>query len=836
MWHPQGVPRRLIRWTRRLLLALLLPALLLAGYVQWWLLPRLDGYRGDLAAVLSDYLHLPVTIEGMTAVRDGWRLGLRLRGIDLHEPARDAVLAHFAQAAISLELWRSLRERRPVLGRIRLEGVNLTLEQGPDGLPRLSGGDDEAVTPLSLPEIGRRLLALPGLEIAGERLALRRPDGGAWQLLHPYLQLQQIAGGQRLRFVAELPAGFGDRLQLEIEHQVDPATAKDGQGTFWFRADRLDLAGWPSPLAFESGQAALEISGDWQEWRPLRWEGRLRLQRAALKPEPRSALLKSWLARQPDSEVRAEWRRLEEGWRIEGDVRFGDGKGQIVARPNFVANRTAEGWQAQGRDWRAQDLMAWLTPWLDEPTRRWLIPLEARGELPQIDIRATPDGADYAASVQLRDLACQPVRKLPCFDSLNGLLDIGPQSGRLKLNSRGVRVDTAGLMRAPFVLDTLSGAVSWRLTETGVRLESDGLSAANPDLNGRFWGSVFVPAAGDPVLDIKGDYKDVRGEQAKRYLPVAVIPPKAVAWLDRALVGGRVVSGDLVFRGPPARFPFDGGEGLFETRFRVENATVDYLPGWPRLERGRTTVTFRNRGLWVEADAGRLLDGEVEKLTVAIEDLDKVVVQIKGRAKGSGASMWRVLEDSPAGRALGEDLPALRIKGPATLDLELLIPLDGRPNQIRGRIGLLDNDVTLDRSKLDLERLRGEVRFSETDLGARDVQARLWGQPVRIDLELAGREGSRELRARARGRLALSALLEEPASLLKDAFSGKSDWEAVLAVPTHRRERPNARLSPWSWARICSAPRSACPPRSPRPPPKPGRSSSASNRPSKAIL
>ncbi|HAO31920.1 MAG TPA: hypothetical protein DCQ84_03065 [Candidatus Competibacteraceae bacterium] len=122
---------------------------------------------------------------------------------------------------------------------------------------------------------------------------------------------------------------------------------------------------------------------------------------------------------------------------------------------------------------------------------------------------------------------------------------------------------------------------------------------------------------------------------------MAVIPPEAVAWLDRALVGGRVVAGEVVFRGPPARFPFDGGEGLFETQFRVENAIVDYMPGWPRLERGRTVVTFRNRGLWVEADSGRLRDGELEKLEVAIEDLDRVVVRVKGRAKGSGASMWR---------------------------------------------------------------------------------------------------------------------------------------------------------------------------------------------------
>ena len=186
---------------------------------------------------------------------------------------------------------------------------------------------------------------------------------------------------------------------------------------------------------------------------------------------------------------------------------------------------------------------------MPEAIARTAAPLPAREQLETLvadllgEARRQGATADVYKRQQLRDLSCQPVRKLPCFDNLTGLLELGPQRGRLKLDGRRVRVDTAGLMRAPFTLDTLAGAVTWRRSEGGTRLESDGLTAVNPDLNGRFWGSVTVPDAGEPVLDIRGDYRDVRADQAKRYLPVAVIPPEAVAWLDRALVGGRVVSG-----------------------------------------------------------------------------------------------------------------------------------------------------------------------------------------------------------------------------------------------------------------------------------------------------
>ena len=60
-------------------------------------------------------------------------------------------------------------------------------------------------------------------------------------------------------------------------------------------------------------------------------------------------------------------------------------------------------------------------------------------------------------------------------------------------------------------------------------------------------------------------------------------------------------TGEGVFRGPANDFPFDNGQGLFEIRFRLEDAVLDYTPGWPRLEGARADVTFSNRGLRVES-------------------------------------------------------------------------------------------------------------------------------------------------------------------------------------------------------------------------------------------
>ena len=784
-----GAARRPLRWARRLVLALLLPLLLLAAFGQWWLLPRLHDYRGLLANALGDSLHAAAQIDAVAAGREGWRLSLRLQGVSLRDPETAALLASFSRAVATVDLWRSLREWRPAFSHIRLEGVNLTLEQGPEGTPRLRADAGAAESAPSLPEVARWLFEVGRLDLIGDRLTLRRRDGVALHLLHPYFQMRDTPRGQRLLFTAELPGEPGDRIEFSVERpHADPEL---WQGTFEFRADRIRLADWKLPLGFTAGQAALELRGDWRDWQPTRIEGRLRLSGAELDAPSRFTLLGRWLTNQPTSALTLDGQKLETGWQLRGHAQFEDRKGRIVAEPTFELSQTGERWQGQVRDLHAQEVAAWATPWLNEPTRLWLASLNPQGDLPEIAVQAATD--TYAITVQLRDVALQAAHGLPGLSHLTGTLELAPDQSRIKLDSRQVRVETAGLLRAPVTLDTVAGALTWTRQADGFHLESAGLDLTNADLNARVRGRVTVPSHGTPLLDLQGLFREVRVGRVRHYLPT-ILPADGLAWLDQALVDGRA-AGDLVLRGPLADFPFDNGQGLFETRLRFENVILDYAPGWPRLEGLRADATFRNRGLRVDAASGYLLDARAERITAWIDDLDQATVRVKSQIKGPGATLWRALKDSPVGRELGEDLPDLRISGVNTLDLDLTIPLpvNAHTNRVKGQVGLLGGNVILPGWSLELGRLRGEVHFTEANLYAKNVQALLRGEPIRLDLDLIGREGRRELQTRLQGRLGLRALVgESTATALAPYVSGKSAWEAVLTTPTGHREPRDA--------------------------------------------
>ncbi len=256
----------MLRWTRRLLLTLLLPLLLLAGFAQWWLLPRLNDYRDELASALSNALQMPVSIEAVTAAIEGGRLALRLQGVSLHEAQRDATLAHFTRASVTLNLWRSLREWRPVVGHIRLEGASLTLESGADGIPRLRTDADvteSAVAPSAPLEVAHWLFDLRELDIVGERLAVRLSNGSALQLLHPYLHLRETPQGRRLELTADLPANLGDRVEITVQRS-SVETDWRLQGRIYFK----DQSGrTPTPAEFEATATEAGWQATLRHWR-----------------------------------------------------------------------------------------------------------------------------------------------------------------------------------------------------------------------------------------------------------------------------------------------------------------------------------------------------------------------------------------------------------------------------------------------------------------------------------------------------------------------------------------------------------------------------------------
>lgn len=756
-------------WTLRLGLLLLVAAALLvaAGRLA---LPMVSDYRAELERGLEEYLGLPVRLQGAAAAWSGGGPVLRLDGLSLHDPDGGAPLLSATRAVVGVDLPRSLWWGRWVLGNVHLTGPRLVLV-GEAGGPRLLGGEGGGGPHLrELPEL---LAGVRALDIDSGELVLRIAD-------RPPLILRELRislrGGDALRL--GLAAGLAQEGRLEGAVELRRragATAWDGR--FYLRGRGLGAELW-GPAAGDrpvDGRLGLDVWGDMRDGLPVGAVGRLTLDGTAAAP----GIL--------DGTFR--WRRAGGGWTWVSDWQAGAGRAPLSSLDLAMTGAGLEG-RATGLDLAA---LAAAAAVLDPGRRSLLDALAPRGAAPELEFRVDLErpAAGFAVAARIAGLALSPQGRRPGLAGLDGRFYLDPSGGRAVLDSRDLRLEAPGLFRAPLRLATLTGELAWRRGPQGVVVDTPGLRVANPDLWAELRGGIHLGPEGGPRLDLAVDFRNLSVARAGAYLPTGIMPPPVVAWLDRALAGGRVPGGRLVFRGRTAEFPFRQGGGLFETRFQVRGATLDYLPGWPAVRDLDAWIEFRNQGFSARAESARIFDAALSGVEVAIADLEHAELTLTGRAAGPGDTLLRYVRESPLAAQLGGAVGQLRVQGDNTLDLELAVPLGQRSRtaeaRVRGRVGFAGGTVRLPDWRLTLERLRGELAFDRRGLTAQGL--RLWfrGAPARLDIDTREGLSGIETRYLLRTRQAAAALLGEWAGGLALPLSGETDWDLALVLPGAER-------------------------------------------------
>ena len=240
-----------------------------------------------------------------------------------------------------------------------------------------------------------------------------------------------------------------------------------------------------------------------------------------------------------------------------------------------------------------------------------------------------------------------------------------------------------------------------------------------------------------PVVDLRVGLSHGDVAQVSQYLPWA--SPRALReWLERALVAGRIVGGRMELSGPLDRFPFDAREGRFRAEIDVERGVLDYTAGWPRIEDIAARVMFEGRSLDIRASQGRILGATLEETHVRVADLGagEPVLEIRGRATGPATAGRQFLLDSPLREVAGGAMRQLAPEGSVTVNLMLDLPLGPDPRRLSGQVRFPGN--TIRTQDIAFSDVTGEITFTDHRWGARGLAARLFGRPVRIDVDGGG--------------------------------------------------------------------------------------------------
>ena len=740
------------------------------------LLPLLARHPEWVAAQLSERLQRPVSFASMEGRWTPSGPLFVMHGVTVgSQNGQAGAPLQIPESELKLDFGGWLTPSRHLVN-LRVRGLELDLVRDADGSWHINGigvAGGGRTQPLSLGPLS--------MDIWLENLRVVITDaqpGKSYTLLAPQLRLSRQ--GDHVRF-----GGLLQRDGVSALLRTAGRFREDGSsGHLWVGANDVDL----KPLLLgidmdgytaEQGHGQLASWLDWYRGKVVSGTIRFDLDRLAISHADGARASVSAL------HGIAGLRRTADGY----DVRWaGDDDSRLALSLHQPAGQPIRVGVA-ARELQLAPLLPWLAlkPDLGLPLAQWLGGGHPRGDLNRVALQWNQTDGLQAVDLTFTGLAIDAVGKLPGVSGLRGELRGDADAFSLELPAQSTTLQFPQIFRQPFSLTSLSGTLAFWPDNGDWHIGVDALDFAGAGYAGDARGEVTLPAQGAPFLDIYAGLDHVDLQAAKAYLPTNTLPPATVAWLDNALVEGRIDQAQALVRGSLADWPFRHNEGRFEARAPVVGLVFDYGKGWPRGEGLDLVASFVNNGLSAEATAGQVLGVKVDHAAAQIPDFADPVLDLSVQGSGSGASLMEFARKSPIGSAQAATLAKLNLGGSGVVDFHLALPL-ARLNegQVNGTAQLKDVDLTAPEWNLKLDKINGPLHFDGHGMQGGPLDVGFRGQPSKLQLAIAGgnADPGTTFSAQLSGSYQLSELVQDYPTLkwLVPLADGRSDFAIGFTV------------------------------------------------------
>ncbi len=783
-------------------------------------LPELGSYRQNIETAVSNALEQPVRITELKARWHRFGPRLELHGLELLDNTEEHTLLHFEEALIGLDLFESLRRWNITLDQLDLSIDQLDLQRDNNGQFLLKGLDlssEQTTDDQQGVEALRWLLNQEKINLEVKKLLWTDHLTGRHQLMFQDAQIETRNNNGQHQIIAEmsLPNNLGKHLSFAFDGTGDLSKPGHWSGQIYIEGTDINPQEWLKSIKLKQ-QITLTGNIDFKLW--SHWEKSVITSATGLLNGQNIHLntIKTGKKQPKNKPFQIDrlsgnfaWLRQKEGFRLDID--------QFVLQRNQYTwptsqfsieknnNQNSDHYIARSSFFRLNDLRDLLlsSNLLDKESTKTLKKLKPSGSFSDTYLQYQKADQDtpetFAFQSKFKNLITQPHHSIPGIENLNGSITLDQQTGTLDINSRHVKLDTGTLFREKLPIDFLDGRLHWIKSATGWRIQSSDIVLKNSDITAR--GSMFLelPTDRTPFLEIFASFSEGDAKQVSRYLPVGIMPEGAITWLDNAIIDGHITHGNVLFHGLLKGFPFRQNQGHFEVRFNAENAILDYLDHWPRLEALQLETVFKGTSMEINATSGQLLNSQLRDVNARIPDFtdNPLNLTINGYIDGPLSDTLKFLKESPLQAQFGAFATSSEATGPSQLHLQLDLPIAPTGHKVNGEITFDNNTLLLAEGAVDLEQLQGMLVFSEQGIYSPGIQGRLLGMETELVIRTHHDNNKNNIiQFTANGTInaeRLSKIIHLPDSRF---LKGKTDWHARLQLTSEigENEAPDVNL------------------------------------------
>jgi uncharacterized protein (TIGR02099 family) len=764
-------------------------------------LDRAPAYQAEIKQWLHAQTGYHIAFAGVSPSFRWYGPELHFERLELRSKDDRRILARAAGGRVAADVWQLISSGKLLAGRIELDSPAIVITRlGPTSFALASeiklGGSDSSLETLTLNDLPAGKLAirhavvtmqnwnsaLPQLDLRDVNLDVRRGDQGLSVVFNAHLPaalggILNVSGNahglerlQSLEWNALARARdisfAGWRLLLpELLSRLDAGSgafelAARGTGRILAGAD-LDFAaqgvvtqlGDGPRTKYEQISGALSVIHADDRW--SLWGRRVRAVRSG--------------RRDPDSQFDVSWRAGDSGLL---DLR---------ADASYLRADTLLPFSGLLPDKRVRERLREIAP-----SGEWMDTVIALART------SATDPWRLQVQAKFRDVGFAPVGRAPGLRGLTGTIAGNESGGHVNIETRSAVFSWPGQFSQPVDLKTLTATLYWKRTNDELLIAAPDWTMTNRDA--RVHGQVAwaVPADGSsPILTLAATVENGNAANARNYFPRERIGPRALAWLDRAFVAGRLSRADVVLRGPIRQFPFRDGSGLFLARCTLEGMTLDYGEGWPRAENLAAQAEFRNQGLTAHFLSGRIGDLPIGSADARFADFKAGELEMHVGASGDAGDALTFLRASPLDASAEHAFSGVEAKGPMQTRVELFLPFKDFVHRRVLVHGHFDG-VTLNRpgATLMATDMNGDFDIDGAQVAHADVRGRMLGGTFQMQARAPRNRPLTRTQLEFHGSFngdALRAALALPPAI---SIGGQADWRATLKMaPEPNRER-----------------------------------------------
>jgi len=774
--------RRLLRgvlWT-----ALTLYFLAGAGFLalRYVVLPQVDRWRDDIAAQASVAVGLPVTIGGIEADWSGLRPRLHLHQLVVSDTSGAAALS--LDRVDATFAWTSLLKLKPYFDRLEIFQPELQIARDASGAITVAGiavgaGPDDGAGLAWLLEQRQFLIRNATLSW---RDAMR--SAPPLVLSEVNLRVQKRFGRHEMGFTARPDAALAQHLDARADLAFgEQANLGDISGQVYAALDHLSvaaLAPWLDLPGKLSGGGDIALWATVEAGRIVRASTTANLVDAQVQlgddlPVLQLRRLQGHLGAERSADrisVATQGLTLD----TTGGVHVAptDLQVSIQTTPTLRAGAV----RANQLDLAALAALAAHLPF-DAPERAQLAAMAPRGALADLDVRWESDGErlrSWSLSTGFADLGLAPQAGMPGLRGIGGKVVGDQDAGRYELQGKQTAVELPSIFTDALVFDRLNAEGGWRKGAEGTRISLDSASFANADLTGDAAGNYLLTPGGPGEIDLRARLEQADGSAVWRYLP-KVVNDDTRDWLRRGIVSGTAHDARLRLKGDLSRFPFTDGSGIFLITARVNNAVLDFAPGWPNIDQIEGGLRFEGPRMTITASQGRISGTTLKGVVADLPDLSNGDEQmtITGQAVGATADFLQFIADSPVRARIDGFTDDMVATGKGALDLRLEMPLRHVVDTaVTGKYRFEGNTLRIAPHLPLISAAAGQVEFTAESLTIPRAAGTALDGPVSLSAR-TDKDGT--VRFTANGEARASAIRREYDLAVLDHLSGQSPWQ-----------------------------------------------------------